>query len=134
MPFLITGSKRIFACVSHHLRKHTALSSQENDSVPLWPLDRACHHYALVTLCKYSLLASLTASHLPNQYYISMYMYIHSELHPILFKRCPESIAFENSYFRRLMLCSQQALIKPTRSSGGRQWTMAYSRDRVTKV
>lgn len=60
--------------VVHRPRKHTVLSSQENDSMPLWPLDRACHHYALVTLYKYSLLASLTAFHLPYQYYISMYL------------------------------------------------------------
>lgn len=64
--------------VVHRLRKYTVLSTRENDSMPLWPLDRACHHYALVTLYKYSLLASLTAFHLPYKYYISMYL-----IHPL---------------------------------------------------
>lgn len=40
--------------------------------------------------------------------------YIHSELHPLLFKRCPESIAFQILNFRSLMQCSQQTLIKPS--------------------
>lgn len=60
--------------------------------------------------------------------------YIHSELHPVLFKRCPESIAFQIHIFHSLMQCSQQALIKPSRFQGGRQRTMVYSRDRVTKA
>lgn len=116
-------------------QKPTALSSQQHDSLPLWPLDRACHHDALITPHKYSQLASLTASNLPYQYYISMY-----SIHPLWIashsiQTMPWIDCFPNSYIfffflKSLMQCSQQGPLSSPAVSRGRQWTMAYSRDR----
>lgn len=118
MSILIAGNTHIVhvcCCASPTQTYTTLLSSQGNDSMSLWPLDRACHHYALVTLYKYSLPASLTAFHLPYQYYISMYL-----IHPLWIashsiQTMPWIDFIPNSYFHSLMQCRQQALIKPSR-------------------
>lgn len=58
----------------HAMSVQTHATSWENDSIPLWPLDRACHQNALVAPYEHFLLARLTAFHLPYQYYISIYL------------------------------------------------------------
>lgn len=123
----------IFACVER-LRKHTSTVvpwKRQHAIMATWQsLSPLRSHHPTQVLC-----ARQRDSIPPPRPILHLHALDTSTLNciPILFKRCPRIDCIPNSYFGALNVMQAAGPYQAPPVSR-RQWTMAYSTDRVTKV